>query len=108
MDCLFCKIINKEIPSTVVFENEDVLAFRDIHPSAPTHILFIPKQHIARLDDIKEENMNIMAKLYSAIIEYTKKNDLTESGFKTQINIGPGGGQVVFHLHIHLLSQKVS
>ena len=60
MDCLFCKIINKEIPSTVVFENEDVLAFRDIHPSAPTHILFIPKQHIARLDDIKEENMDIV------------------------------------------------
>tara|TARA_B100001248_G_C27399698_1_gene469123 strand:+ start:2040 stop:2372 length:333 start_codon:yes stop_codon:yes gene_type:complete len=106
MTCIFCKIIQKEIPASIVFENENVLAFKDISPKAKTHLLFIPKQHIERLDDINNENEEIIAQLYSAIIEFAKKNDFIESGYQCKIHVGAGGGQEVFHLHIHFLSQK--
>lgn len=105
-DCIFCKIIRREIPSTSVYEDDKVLAFKDLHPKAPTHILFIPKTHIARLDDIQTSDAGVMKDLYEGILNFAKKNSLREPGFRTQINVGEGGGQIVFHLHVHLLSQQ--
>jgi len=104
MDCLFCKIIAKEISANIAYENDAVLAFHDISPKAPTHLLFIPKKHIARLDDIEE--VSVMSELYAAIIDFANQNEYRKAGFQTKIHVGEGGGQEVFHLHIHFLSQK--
>lgn len=106
MDCIFCSIVEKKIPASVVYENDKVLAFKDINPAAVTHILFIPKEHIARLDDIEPDNASIMQDLYSAILQFANEHNMKEAGFKTKIHVGAGGGQEVFHLHIHLLSNK--
>ncbi len=105
-NCIFCKIINNQLPSTQVFENENVLAFKDIHPTHETHYLFIPKKHYSRLDQIPDSEISVMADLYQAINSVAKKEGLDQAGFKTVIHVGEGGGQVVFHLHIHLISGR--
>lgn len=105
MDCLFCKIINKEIPSNVVYENEDVLAFYDIAPQAPVHVVIIPKQHIASPADITAENSDIAGKMFLAASEIAKKLEL-ENGFRIVSNCGEDGGQTVQHLHFHLLAKR--
>ncbi|GAB4223407.1 MAG: histidine triad nucleotide-binding protein [Francisella sp.] len=103
--CIFCKIINGEIPSKKVYEDEDVFAFYDIHPAADTHILVIPKKHINSLNDIAEQDKDIMGKFMLSIPKVAKLVDL--KGFKTVINTGKEGGQTVFHLHAHILGGKV-
>ncbi len=105
MDCLFCKIINKEIPSNIVYETDDVLAFYDIAPQAPVHIVIIPKQHISSPADITEENCNISGKMFLAASEIAKKLNL-ENGFRIVSNCGEDGGQTVQHLHFHLLAKR--
>lgn len=104
-DCLFCKIIAGDIPSTKVFENEYVYAFRDIAPQAPTHILVIPKAHIASIGEINAENSAAAAKCLEAISEIAKQEKL-DAGFRVISNCGADAGQTVFHLHFHILAGK--
>ena len=104
-DCLFCKIISGEIPSTKVFEDDQVLAFRDIAPMAPTHILVIPKTHIAGVDEITPENSAVVAHIFEMIPIIAREEGLT-NGYRVVSNIGEDGGQAVRHLHFHILGGK--
>ena len=106
MDCLFCKIVNKEIPSKIVYEDEDVLAFHDIYPLTPIHILVIPKKHIESAIDIKEEDERLIGKIYTTINKIAKDIGIDEKGFRVVTNCGEDGGQEVKHLHFHLLAGK--
>ena len=101
-DCLFCKIIAGEIPSDIVYEDENVLAFRDIAPKAPVHVLVIPKLHIKSAADITADNSNIAAKCLEVVATIAKKEHL-DSGFRIISNSGPDAGQTVDHLHFHLV-----
>ncbi len=101
-DCIFCKIANKEIPSNLVFENENIVAFNDINPCAPVHILVIPKKHCESLNEL--EDKNLMAELLSGVKEVTKKLNIKD--FRTVINTGKGAGQEVFHVHLHIISGR--
>lgn len=105
-DCLFCKIVNKEIPSKIVYEDDDVLAFRDINPKAPIHILVIPKKHIDSVMDIKTEDTELLGKVFNGIREVAKKEGISERGFRVVSNCGKEGGQEVKHLHFHVLGGK--
>lgn len=103
MDCLFCKIIAGEIPSTKIFEDDTILAFKDITPAAPVHILFIPKQHIDSAAMINSNNSSVIAHIYEAIAKVAKDLGIAEDGFRVVTNIGENGGQTVKHLHFHLI-----
>ena len=103
MDCLFCKIINGEIPSDKVYENDRVYAFRDIAPQASTHVVIVPKMHIASANDITADNASVVADIYEAIPEIAKSLGLSESGYRIVNNCGKDAGQPVFHIHFHLL-----
>ena len=105
-DCIFCKIINKEVPSTIVDEDEDVIAFKDIHPVTPVHILVIPKKHISSLVDLKEEDEAVIGKIYTVINKIAKQEGILDKGFRVIVNCGEDGGQVVKHIHFHLLGGK--
>ena len=100
-DCIFCKIIKKEIPSTVVYEDQNVYAFRDIHPQAKQHILVIPKKHISSVMET-DTNSETLKQIFDAIKEITKQENIDSSGFRVTTNNGPDAGQTVFHLHFHL------
>ncbi len=104
-DCLFCKIIKGEIPSTKVYEDDRILAFRDINPMAPTHILVVPKEHIAGVDEITPDNSAVVSYIFEKIAEIAKKEGL-ENGYRVVSNIGADGGQTVRHLHFHILGGK--
>lgn len=106
-DCLFCKIIQKKIPGTVVYEDEHALAFEDISPQAPIHLLIIPKRHIARLADLQTGDETLMAHLFSVVRKLAETKGLRDSGFRTVINSGERAGQSVFHLHLHLMGGRV-
>lgn len=105
-DCIFCKIVDKKIPSKIVFENEYVLAFNDISPVTPIHILVIPKKHIKSLNDLDEENISYIAKCMLAIKEVAKISGIYDEGYRVVTNIGENGGQAVKHLHFHILGGK--
>ena len=102
MNCLFCKIIAGEIPSTKVYEDETILAFRDINPQAPTHILVIPKEHIPSVDGITAENSAVVAHIFEVIPAIAAKENLT-NGYRVVSNCGADAGQTVHHLHFHIL-----
>ena len=102
-DCLFCKIVNKEIPSTIVYEDEEILAFRDINPVTPVHVLVIPKKHISSLAELTPEDEAIVGKIYMVINKIAKQEGILEKGFRVIVNCGEDGGQEVKHLHFHLL-----
>ncbi|MGI6562909.1 MAG: histidine triad nucleotide-binding protein [Clostridia bacterium] len=106
VDCIFCKIVKGEIPSTKVYENDRVLAFKDIHPQAPVHIIVIPKEHIPDAEHINSENASILADIFLAIKEIAKLTGVNESGYRIINNCGKAAGQTVFHLHFHLLGGK--
>lgn len=101
-DCIFCKIANKEIPSNFVYEDEDCVAFNDLNPQAPTHILVIPKKHYASLNEL--DDVKIMGALLNAVKNVTKKLNITD--YRTVINTGEKAGQEVFHIHFHVLSGR--
>lgn len=101
-DCIFCKIAKGDIPSKKVYEDEDVLAFRDINPKAPVHFLIIPKRHITSLADAKPEDRDLLGKMLSLVPQLAKQEGCV-NGFRTIINTGRDGGQEVPHLHIHVL-----
>lgn len=105
-DCLFCKIINKEIESDIVYEDEDVLVFKDINPQAPVHLLVIPKKHISSIMQIGELTQKQTSSLFSAIKKLAKDLELEKDGFRVVTNTGAGAGQSVYHLHFHLLGKR--
>ncbi len=105
-DCLFCKMVSGEIQPDVVLENDDVLAFRDVNPQAPTHILIIPKKHISTINDIDELDAMLMGKLYLAAKQIAAMEGFSESGYRTVMNCNKDGGQAVYHIHLHLLGGR--
>ena len=105
-DCIFCKIIKGEIPSDKVYEDEDVLAFKDINPATPIHILVIPKKHIKSLIDLEEEDYVLVGKIHKAIKTIAKKLNIEEDGFRVIVNCGKDAGQEVMHLHYHVLAGR--
>ena len=105
-DCLFCKIIKGEIPSTKVYEDEDILAFEDINPAAPIHTLVIPKKHITSLAHMEKEDEVIVGKIYGVINKIAEEKGVKEKGYRVIVNCGKDGGQEVMHLHFHLLAGK--
>jgi len=106
MDCIFCQIIKGELPSQKVYENERILAFRDINPVAPVHILIIPKKHIDSFADLKEEDIELYGELILATKEVARKEGILNSGFRLISNSGSDGGQLVSHLHLQLIGGK--
>ena len=106
MDCLFCSIIKGDIPSTKVYEDETVYAFKDINPMAPVHVLIVPKQHLSSINDVTEENSAVIAHIYEVAAKLAKELGISENGYRVVSNCGADGGQTVFHLHFHLLGGK--
>ncbi len=104
-DCLFCKIINGEIPSKKVYEDETVYVFEDIAPAAPIHYLLVPKEHISGASEITAENSSVVAHIFEVIAKLAKDLDL-KNGFRVVTNCGPDAGQTVFHLHYHLIAGR--
>ena len=103
-NCLFCKIIKGEIPSTKVYEDDEILAFKDINPAAPIHILVIPKKHIISLAHLEKEDEIIVGKIYTVINKIAEEQGVKEKGYRVIVNCGKDGGQEVMHLHFHLLA----
>ncbi len=102
-DCIFCKIVDKKIPAGVVYEDDKVLAFNDIHPVAPVHVLIIPKIHIANVQALNSENAAVLADIHLAAQKIAEKLGVAQSGYRLINNCGEGAGQTVFHLHYHLI-----
>ena len=105
-DTLFAKIIRREIPADIVYEDDDVLAFRDIHPQAPVHVLFIPKKSIATLNDLTENDALLIGKLVLAATRWANAQGFAENGYRLVTNCNRDGGQTVFHIHLHLLAGR--
>src|SRR5512137_404741 len=105
-DCIFCKIVDGSIPSSKVYEDDDVLAFDDIHPMAPVHVIVIPKKHVPTLLDVPDEDGRLMDSLLKGVLEVAKRKGIAKKGFRTVINCNEEGGQVIFHLHAHVLGGK--
>ena len=105
-DCIFCKIIKGEIPSTKVYEDEEILAFKDINPVAPVHILVIPKKHISSLNEIETEDQMLIGKIFAVIKKIAEEQGIAENGYRVIANCGDDGGQEVKHLHFHILGGK--
>jgi len=102
-NCIFCKIVQGEIPANIVYESEDVLAFDDINPAAPVHVVAVPKTHVATLMDVPE---GMMDSLIAAVQEIAKIKGIDTKGFRTVVNCNEDGGQVIFHLHVHILGGR--
>ena len=102
-DCIFCKIVRGEIPANIVYESENVLAFDDVNPMAPVHVVVVPKLHVATLMDVSD---GMMDDIISAVQEVAKIKEIDKKGFRTVINCNENGGQVIFHLHIHILGGR--
>lgn len=105
-DCLFCKFVNGEIQPNKVYEDDEVLAFRDINPQAPTHILVVPKRHIPTLNDLQDADGALIGKLYLTAQRIAQEEGLAEDGYRTVINCNEAAGQSVFHIHLHLLGGR--
>ena len=103
-DCLFCKIIKGEIPSTKVYEDEEILAFNDINPAAPIHILVIPKKHIESLAHMQKEDEAVVGKIYGVINKIAEEKGFKDNGYRVIVNCGKDAGQEVMHLHFHVLA----
>ena len=105
-DCLFCRIIAGEIPGSIVYQDARVVALRDINPQAPTHVLVIPREHIASLDDAADSDEAKLGQLMLAAARVARQEGLTDTGYRTIVNTGAGAGQSVFHLHLHVLGGR--
>ena len=104
-DCLFCKIVRREIPAKLVYEGEDCVAFRDIDPKAPVHVLVIPREHVASLNEVSDPSL--VGRLALVAAEIARQEGIAESGYRTVFNTSRDAGQTVFHLHLHLLGGRV-
>src|SRR5438270_12937094 len=105
MDCLFCKIVSGQIPAKKVYEDSAVFAVHDVDPQAPTHVLIVPKQHLAGLKEAQPQDAEIIGRLNLAAAEVARQSNLT-GGYRTVLNVGPDAGQSVFHMHLHLLGGR--
>ncbi|MBA3012000.1 MAG: histidine triad nucleotide-binding protein [Proteobacteria bacterium] len=102
-DCLFCKIVNREIPSEFLFEDDAYVVFKDIHPAAPVHLLLVPKKHIRSINDLTAADSSILSGLFMVARDMAKEQGINESGYKLLFNVEKGGGQEIFHIHLHLI-----
>lgn len=105
-DCIFCKIIKREIPADIVYEDEEIIAFKDIQPAAPIHILVIPKKHISSLVQLEKEDEIVVGRIYTIINKVAELVGVKEKGYRVIVNCGKDGGQEVQHLHFHMLAGK--
>src|SRR5438094_9881471 len=105
-ECLFCRIIDHDIPASIVYEDERVIAFNDINPQAPTHILVLPKRHIATLNELTADDTELVGEIVRRAVAIAHERGLEESGFRTVFNTNRGAGQTVFHIHLHLLGGR--
>ncbi|RDH89074.1 MAG: histidine triad nucleotide-binding protein [endosymbiont of Seepiophila jonesi] len=105
-DCLFCKMVSGDIQPNVVYEDDDILAFRDLNPQAPTHILVIPKRHISTLNDLEPGDEALMGNLVLTAARIAEKEGIAEAGYRTLLNCNAEAGQTVFHIHLHLLGGR--
>lgn len=106
MDCLFCKIINGDIPADIVYQDDHVLGFKDVNPQAPTHVLFIPKKHIATVNDLESSDAELIGKLYLAAKKIAADKGFADDGYRLVMNCNAGAGQTVFHIHLHMLAGR--
>ena len=107
MGCLFCKLVSKEKESMVVYEDDKVFCFEDINPMAPVHVVVVPKEHVGDHGELfRTGKMSVMADMYRGAFEVARKKGIDEKGFRTVINNGPEGGQIIWHLHLHVLGGK--
>lgn len=106
MDCLFCKIVHKEIETDYLYENKHIVAFRDIHPQAPQHILIIPRQHITTLNDLDESTSPLLGEMVLAAKNLATKMCFAENGYRILMNCNDDGGQTIYHIHLHLLAGR--
>lgn len=105
-DCIFCKIASGIIPAERIFENDQVVAFNDIHPQAPTHVLIIPKEHYPSLNDIPAERLGVVDKIFEAAQAIAKKTGIDKEGYRIVCNTNRGAGQEIFHLHFHVMGGR--
>ncbi|WP_419419582.1 histidine triad nucleotide-binding protein [Legionella sp. D16C41] len=106
MDCLFCKIVQGEIKANIVYEDKNLLAFHDIHPQTPIHILIIPKKHIATINDVEDVDEQLLGQMILRAKAIAKEQQLSENGYRLIFNVNAGGGQAVYHIHLHLLGGR--
>lgn len=106
MACLFCKIIEKEIPADILSEDSEIIAFRDIKPQAPSHLLIIPKQHIATINDTDSKDEQLLGRMVLTAKKLAQTEGLSDYGYRLLFNVNPGGGQEVYHIHLHLLGGR--
>ena len=106
MDCVFCKIVDGEIPADKLYEDDEIIAFYDLSPQAPKHFLVIPKEHITSAQEITEDNSDIIAKIFEVIPKLARQEEIAEKGFRIINNIGKQGGQSVDHIHFHILGGR--
>lgn len=104
--CIFCQIINKTIPATIIYEDEQVIAFDDIHPKAPVHKLIVPKEHIATINDLQPAHNGLMGHLFQVAKKLAKELDIDQTGYRVVMNCNRDAGQIVFHLHMHLMGGR--
>jgi len=105
-DTIFGKIIRREIPADIVYEDDEILGFRDVNPQAPVHVLFIPRKPIATLNDATAEDAGLLGRLLLACADYARREGFAEQGYRTVINCNEHGGQTVYHIHVHLLAGR--
>jgi histidine triad (HIT) family protein len=106
LDCIFCQIVHHQIDSTIVYENDDIVAFEDIDPQAPIHILIVPKRHISTLLELKDHDIHILQQLFAVAQHVVAIKDIEHSGFRLVFNCNPDGGQTIYHLHAHILGGR--
>ncbi len=104
--CIFCRVVKKELPSTILYEDEETVAFKDINPQAPFHAVIVPKRHIERVSDLKDDQTTVAAKLIQVGNRLARKEGVAEKGYRLVINCNRDGGQTVYHLHLHLLGGR--
>jgi histidine triad (HIT) family protein len=107
MDCIFCKIANKELPAKLVYEDANIVAFNDLNPQAPIHQLIIPRKHIATLNDVETSDAMLAGQLLLVAQQLAKQQDIAEAGYRVVMNCNKGAGQAVFHIHLHLLGGRL-
>ncbi len=105
-DCLFCRIVEKKVLADIVYESDDVIAFKDIEPKAPIHCLIIPKKHISTINDIDGSNSNIIGLMYEAVAQLARSFNVDKEGYRVVMNCNSDGGQTVYHIHLHFLAGR--
>ena len=106
MACIFCEIVAKRAPASIVYEDDETMAFKDIYPQAPIHVLVIPKLHIATVNDLDEQHIALMGKLFLVVKHLAAQWNIVTQGYRLRVHVGRGGGQLIDHIHMHLLSGR--